>query len=159
MRTQLAARITPDTQIHIDFMLPVGGHRNSTDGTMLRANRAADAVFAHAILNQSATFSGWAAALKVRLVFVPEIFERGEHGIRGGLAESAEAGRADLASESLEFGQIRFLALAGAQAIEDIQHPPGADAAKGAFPARLVLGELQKVTRDIYHACAVVEHD
>ena len=59
----------------------------------------------------------------------------------------------------LELVEVRRLALAGAQPVEDVQHPPRADPAERALAARLVLRELEEVAGDIDHAVGLVEHD
>ena len=41
---------------------------------------------------------------------------------------------------------------AGAEEIEQFEHPLRADAAEGAFAARLVLRELEEIPRNIDHA-------
>ena len=54
---------------------------------------------------------------------------------------------------------MRALRLARAKFVKYIQHPLGADAAEGAFAARLVLGELEKIARDVHHARRIIQHD
>ncbi len=50
-------------------------------------------------------------------------------------------------------------AAARADAIQDVEHPPRADAAERALAARLVLREAEEVAGDVDHAVRVVQHD
>jgi hypothetical protein len=126
---------------------------------MLGAEGAAGAVVADAVFDEGGAFASRAAALQMRFVFVAEIPQRGEHRVRGGFAETAEAAGAYLMSKVFKFSHVLPLAFAGAEPLQEVQHAPGADAAEGAFAARLVLSKLKEIARNIDHAGGVIEHD
>src|ERR1039457_2608002 len=126
---------------------------------MLGAYGAAGAVLADAILDKRFALAGRAPALQVGLVLFTEIPEGGEHRVRRGLAEAAQTSLRDLWRELFELLQMLAGGLAGAEQLQQFEHPFGANAAEGAFAARLVLRELEEIPRDIHHASGVIEHD
>ena len=136
----------------------VGRHRDGVDRAMLGAEGAAGAVGGDLILDERGALARRAAALQVGLVFVAEVAQGREHRVGGRFAQAAEAAGADLAGQLFEFVQVRALRLARAKLVQNIQHPLGADAAEGAFAARLVLRELEEIARDIHHAGGVIQH-
>src|SRR5258708_6577430 len=60
--------------------------------------------------------------------------------------------------QALEFFKITSLTFAFTEAVENIEHAARADATESAITARLILGELEKVARDIDHGGRIVQH-
>ena len=92
------------------------------------------------------------------VVLVTEIPEGREHGIRGGFSQPAKTAPRRFMGNLLQLLQILALPLPGTQVLEDIEHQPGADTAKGTFPAGLTARKGEKITGNVYHAIPVV-HD
>ena len=80
---------------------------------MLGADRAAGAIWQHAICEQPGAFAGRAPSLEVGFVFVAEIPQCCQDGVGRGLAEAAQAALLDFAGEPFEFGEAFAPALAG----------------------------------------------
>ena len=156
--THLPAGVAAGAFLLVDLVFHVGGQRDGVGRTLLGAERAADAIVGDAIVDQRLAPSRRAAAGKVLFVFVAKIAERGEHRVGGRSPQAADASRLDRQGQLLQLFQVARLALAGADAVEDVEHPPGADAAERTLAARLVLGEAEEVAGDIDHAVAVVQH-
>src|ERR1039458_5381380 len=105
---------------------------------MLGADGAAGAVLPDVISDQRLTRARWAPAFEMRLILFTEVAQRGQHRVWCGLAEAAQTALGHLRSQLLEFLQMRALGFAGAEEFEQFEHPLCADAAEGAFAARLV---------------------
>ena len=93
------------------------------------------------------------------LVLVTEVTDRREHGVGGRLAEAAERGLADRLAEGHEALDVALLALTVADALHDLEHPLGADAARRALAAALFLRELEEEAGDVDHAGVLVHDD
>lgn len=158
MRTDHPARVTSGAKVLVDLMSLIRRHRNRVNRTVLGADRATGALFSHLVLDQSPAAPGRASALQVPLIFFAEIAQGREDRIGRGFAQTAEAPLADLLGEPFEFWQVLLLALARAEPIQNVQHAAGTNSAEGAFAARLILGELQEVARDIDHAIRIIHH-
>src|SRR5580765_6015470 len=124
---------------------------------MLRTDGATRAMIADSVFDEGRAFTGGAAALEMRLVFVPKITQSGEDWIGSSFAEPAEATSADLISESLKFDKVLLLTLARTETIKDVQHAASANPTERAFAAGLVLRELKEVSGNVHHARAIIE--
>src|SRR5947207_12117911 len=92
-------------------------------------------------------------------VFIVEVSKRSEHGVGRSFPEAAQTAGAYLPGEMFQLHEVLRSAFARADPVQYVQHAPRADATKGAFSTRLILGELQEKSRHVDHASAVVEHD
>ena len=117
-------------------------HGNGIHGAVLCADRTAGAVVADTVFDERGAFAGRAMALQVRLVLVAEIAQSGQHRVRGGLAEAAEAALGHLGRQPLQFLKVLAAGFAGAKAVEQFEHPLGANAAKRAF-AHLLINNIK----------------
>src|SRR5580765_6853066 len=99
---------------------------------MLRTDGATRAMIADSVFDEGRAFTGGAAALEMRLVFVPKITQSGEDWIGSSLAEPAEAASADLITESFKFDKILLLTLARTETMKDIEHAARSDPAERA---------------------------
>ena len=131
------------------------------DRAFLAAQRASAAfVRVYVIAYKLRTFSGGTAVFfYVSLVFVAEISERGEHGIRSRLTESAERAVLYLSAQLFEQLDISVSAIALAYPLKSFSQAHSADAAGDALPARLVCCEIKKEFCHAHHAGALVHND
>ena len=60
--------------------------------------------------------------------------------------------------EPLQFFEVFPLRSARAEAFQNVEHPPGADAAEGALAARLLLRELEKIAGHVHHARCIIQY-
>ncbi|MFM1944517.1 MAG: hypothetical protein RI897_3499 [Verrucomicrobiota bacterium] len=88
-----------------------------------------------------------------------EVAEGAEEGVGGGHAEAAEGGFADEGCEFLEEFEVLERAVPFTDAVEDIVHLAGADAAGDTFAAGFFHTELHEEAGDIDHAGGVVHDD
>src|ERR1039458_5602610 len=135
MRAHLPARVAARALVQVYYVPRVGSHRDGINGAMLGADGAAGAVLLHAVLDEGCALAGRAPALQMRLILVAEIPQRGQHRIRRGLAEAAQTALSDLGGQLLEFLKMPAAGFAGAEEIEQFEHPLRADATEGAFAA------------------------
>jgi len=132
MRADLPAGIAPGAEVGVDDMLPVGVMGMASTGQCWR-RECSRALWGDHIADQRRALAGGTAFLQVRLVF-----SRSTSGwwprdsVRS--CQSAQAALADLDDQMLQFRQVPPVRPAGAQQIEDFQHPLRADAAEGALP-------------------------
>jgi hypothetical protein len=157
-RTGASACIAACAEFLVDGMWLVGRHWDGVDWAMLRADGAAGAIGSDLVTDQGAAAFGGASALQVCLILRTKVPKRGEDWIGCGFSEAAEAAGSDLRREAFELDEMFWATVTGAEAIQEIQHAPSANAAKGAFPAGLLLGEAQEVAGNINHAIGVIEH-
>ena len=92
-------------------------------------------------------------------VFLAEVADGGEHRVRGGLAQAAERRVLDHFAQVDQPLDVALFAPALADAVEDFQHPLGADAAGHALAARFLLDELEEEAGDVDHAAILVHDD
>ncbi len=93
------------------------------------------------------------------LVLAAKVADGGEYGIRRGLAEPAERCFLDFGAELDKPVDVLVLAVALADAVENLEHPLGADSARRTFPARLLLHELQEESGDVHHTGGIIHDD
>src|SRR4051812_30031495 len=86
MGTRLAARIAPCAKLGIDDMFSIRSHRDCVDRAMLSAKSAAGAMLVDLVIDKGCAFPGPAAPLQMRFVFLTEIPECRQHGVRRSLA-------------------------------------------------------------------------
>ena len=90
-------------------------------------------------------------------VLLAEVADRREHRVGRRLAEAAEAGLLDVAAPCCSRRSMSPSSPSpGGDALEDLEHALGAEAAGHALAAALVLGELQEVLGEVDHAGGVV---
>ncbi len=157
-RTGRKAGVAAGTPFVPYLMFAIRRERYRTDGALLGAQRAADASVGDPVVDERDALAGRAPALQMGLVFLPEITQRGQHGVGRGLAQPADAAGADGVGEILQRREVVRPAAALADAIQDIQHAAGAHAAQRAFAARLVLSEAEEIAGDIDHAVGIVQN-
>ena len=139
-------------------MFLVRPKRDGVYRTDLGAQRAADAFVGDPIPDQRlAPGRGAALLVQVGVVFIAEVFQRRQDRVGRRLAQSAETGSLDPICQFFQRFQVARLSFTLAEAIEDLQHPLGADSAERAFAARFRLRELQKEAGHVHHAVTVVE--
>ena len=130
------------------------------DGAIAGAEGAADAELRVDVVGQQ----GFALPCRTLVVadvgdvFVIEVFQGREHGVRGGLPQSAERRVLDDVAQVAQVLQVLHGAFALGDAGEDFQEALVADAAGGAFPAGFLHDELQVEFGDRHHAVVLV-HD
>ena len=95
----------------------------------------------------------------VRLVLVAEVADVGQHRVGRRLAEAAERRLLDRLAEVDEALDVALLALAVADARDDLEHALGADAAGRALAAALLLDEVEEEARHVDHAGVLVHDD
>ena len=120
--------------------------RRAGVGALGREHAGADAGFAVVVAD-------------VGLELVAEVADVAEHRVGRRLAEAAEGGVLDGLAEFDERLDVAFLALAVADAGDDLEHALGADAAGRALAAALLLGELQEEAGHVDHAAVLVHDD
>src|SRR5215467_12598993 len=98
-----------------------------------------------------------AAALEVLDELVPEVLDGGHHRADRAVAERAERAPGDVVADVQQLVQVLLGALAPVQPIQDPGHPVGPLAARGAFPAGLVLVELGPPEGGADHAGGLVK--
>ena len=91
-------------------------------------------------------------------VFVLEVGERGQHGVRRRFAETAQGGVLDHLGEGAQLLNVAGAAVALRDPGENVEHTGRALAARGALAARLVADEVHEKLRDGHHARVLV-HD
>src|SRR5262249_53732387 len=101
--THLPTRIASRAFVQIYRVPHVWCHWNRLDRTPLRAKRATRAVFQNRILNQRRAFARRATPLKMRLVFLPEVAQRGEHRVRRGFPQTTKTAGSYLARKVFQF--------------------------------------------------------
>ena len=92
------------------------------------------------------------------LIFTSEIFKGGEHRVGGCLAQAAHGRLLDGFCQFLQKLQVSRFSLALCNALQDLQHPPGAITAGEAFSAGLVTDKVHEIPGRIHHA-GVLVHD
>ena len=92
-------------------------------------------------------------------VLLAEMADRRKHGVRGRLAQAAQRRVLDHFAEFDEPIDVGLFAAAFADAVEDFEHPLGADAAGDALAARFFLHEFEEVAGDVDHAAILVHDD
>ncbi len=122
-------------QLVIDLMHLMRAHRDRVRRACLRAERAADALVTDLVADERLADARRTAALKVRHVLLPEVPQRSEHRVRRGAPERAEARIAHHRPQFLQPVEVRRLASARRDPLEDVQHPARADPAWHAAPA------------------------
>ena len=90
---------------------------------------------------------------------VAEVADHRQHGVGGRLTEAAERGLLDHGAELLKALDVALFTLAGADALDDLEHALGADPAGRALAAALLLGELEEEARHVDHARVLVHDD
>ena len=93
------------------------------------------------------------------LVFLAEITQGAQNGVRGRLAQPAEGGILDDGGHLLEQLDIALLALALGDVCQNFEHPFGSLAAGGAFPAGFVLAEVHEEAGHVDGAGVLVHDD
>ena len=83
--------------------------------------------------------------LDVRFIFIAEIAQGGQNGVRGGLSESAQRVFFDVVAESLEPVEVLRLSVAGGDFFKNFEHTAVADTAGRALSAAFVDGELEEL--------------
>src|SRR6186997_2967684 len=109
-------------------------------------------------LDRRVAGEGTAALLDVRLELGAELAEIALHGIDGEVAERAQRPPEDPRADALEQVEIRELAAAVFDPLEDLNEPARALPARRALAARLVHVELLRPQGELHHAAAVVDH-
>ena len=134
---------------------------SGADRAFFAAQRASAAfVRVYVIAYKLRTFSsGTAVFFYVSLVFVAEISERGENGIRSRLTESAERAVLYLSAQLFEQLDISVSAIALAYPLKSFSQAHSTDAAWYALPARLVCCEIEKEFCHAHHAGVLVHND
>ena len=117
-RTNPPAHIAARAFLHIDHMPLIRRDRNRVGRTGLRALGAADAGRLHLIADQLPAFARRTAPLQMRLVFLAEIAQRGQHRVGRGLAQAAQAAALGQSGQLRQQLQVAPLAAAGTQAVE-----------------------------------------
>ena len=127
----------------------------------LLAEQAADANFRVDCEGDEGLADKGGAALveDMSFVFVAEIAERRQDGVRGGLAEPAERPLPHRGRQGLEAGQVGRLSVAGRDPGQDPGHGAGPDAAGGALAAGLFFGEPLEIEGDVHDAGVLVHDD
>ena len=92
-------------------------------------------------------------------IFVAEVAQCGEDGVRGCLAQAAQAVGFDEFGQLCDFVQILHGALAVRDLVQQLQQTLGAHAARRALAAAFVHRELQKELGDVHHAVILVHDD
>ena len=102
---------------------------------------------------------GHAAVVDVRLELVAELVDVARDRDRVRVSERAEALAEDAVADVEQQVEIGLVAAAVLDLLEDLREPAGADAARRALAARLVLVELGDADPELHHAAAVVDRD
>ncbi len=111
-------------------------------------------------LNQIRADQGRASfLLNVGFVFVPEVTDRGEHGIGSALSKTAVGRILDMFAQSFQEVDILHRSLPGSDSVQDIEHDLQADAAGDAFSAGFIDREVGEEPGRIHHAGRVVHDD
>ena len=99
MRADFAASVATGAARVVDGGAAIRRIGNRINGTMLRAKCAAVASVVDAVTDERGAFSGGTFAAQVGFVFFAVVTQRGQHRVRRGSAQSAEARCADLMRE------------------------------------------------------------
>ncbi len=100
-----------------------------------------------------------ALLLDVGFVFIPEVADGAKDRVGSRLAEAAKGRLFDAFPKLKEEIDVPFLSFAVADALQDLQHPLGADAARGAFPARLILDKIEEEFGQVHHTGVFIDDD
>ena len=100
-----------------------------------------------------------AAFVDMRLELVPELGHVADDRDRVGVAQRAEALAVDPLGDVEQQVEVALRAAPLLDLQQDLRQPLGADAARRALAARLVLVELRDADTELHHAAAVVEDD
>src|SRR3954470_5825196 len=101
---------------------------------------------------------GAAALLDVRLELAAELAQVALHRIHGEVAERAQRPSEDARADALDQVEIRVLAAAVLDLLQELDEPAGSLAARRALSARLVHVELLGPQRELHHAAPLVDH-
>ena len=91
-------------------------------------------------------------------VLVVEVVERGQHGVRGSLSQSAEGGVLDDLAQVLQRVEVFHRALALGDFVENLVQPLVTHPARRAFPAGFLHREVEVELGHGYHTVVLV-HD
>src|SRR5208337_3609576 len=95
----------------------------------------------------------------MRLVFLPEIADGGEHRVGRRLPQTAKGGLFDEFGHPGQPVDVPLPAVSGGDAFQYFHHPEGAFPAGGALAAGFILGEVDKVFGHVHHAIPLVHDD
>src|SRR5664280_743102 len=160
-RADRQARAAVDAELLVDDVEVLDLARDRSRGARLGAQGAAAARLGDdGVGQQRLALSRWASSLQdVGIILGPEVAEGGEHRVGGRLPEAAQRRVLDVPPQRLEGVEVRRDGLALGDALEQVEHHAGADAAWRALAARLLDEELEEEARQLDHAGAVVEDD
>src|SRR3954451_634163 len=100
-----------------------------------------------------------AAVVDVLLELLAESVHVARDRHRRRVAERAEALAEDAVADVEQQVEVALLRAPVLERVEDLHHPPRADAARRALAARLVHIELRDTEAELHHAAAVVDRD
>src|SRR5664280_1849398 len=160
-RADRQARAAVDAELLVDDVEVLDLARDRSRGARLGAQGAAAARLGDdGVGQQRLALSRRASSLQdVGIILGPEVAEGGEHRVGGRLPEAAQRRVLDVPPQRLEGVEVRRDGLALGDALEQVEHHAGADAAWRALAARLLDEELEEEARQLDHAGAVVEDD
>src|SRR3954453_7124690 len=101
---------------------------------------------------------GAAALVDVRLELAAELAQVALHRIDGEVAERAQRPPQDARADALDQVEIRVLATAVLDLLQELDEPARALATRRALAARLVHVELLRPERELHHAAPLVDH-
>src|SRR3954465_12428422 len=99
-----------------------------------------------------------AALLDVRLELAAELAQVALHRIHREVAQRAQRAPEDARAAALDQIQIRVLAAAVLDLLQELDEPASPLAARRALPAGLVHVELLRAERELHHAAPLVDH-
>src|SRR3954451_10089055 len=109
-------------------------------------------------LDRGLAGEGAAALVDVRLELAAELAQIALHRIDGEVAERAQRPSEHARADALDQVEIRVLAAAVLDLLEELDEPARSLAARRALPARLVHVELLRPERELHHAAPLVDH-
>ena len=107
----------------------------------------------------AANTSGTSLLHDVLLILRPEVLDGRQNRVGCRLSQAAHGGILDDGAQVLQGFDVPFLALAGGDAVEDFQHPLGADTAGSTLAAGLLLDEVQVEPGGVHHAGVLIHDD
>ena len=139
----------------VDPFFAIAGGKDGIHRTACNAGFAADKTILQINIKrgQRPTCAGRTSLfLNMSLVFIPEILKGCQYRVGCGFTQSADRAAFYIFTQIFQEVQIFIPAFTFGNPVQYIEQVPGADPAKSAFAAGLVLGEIKKIPRDIHHA-------
>jgi hypothetical protein len=158
-RANLPADVAFYTLLHVDDMQFIGFEGDGIGRASLRAFRTADTILCYTVFYKWQTLPRRAMSVDMGLIFFAEVTQGRQNGIRRRFPQTTEAAFFGGLREFLKANEVIAHSLSVSDLFQQFEHAAGSDTAKGTASAGLVLGEREKIVRDIHHTICLIQYD